>query len=221
VIASRRILPDVFTITFESLDRPFQYRPGQFLHLALDPYDPTKSWPESRCFSIQSPPGQGACALDISFATKGVYTQRMSNELTVGREIWLKMPYGDLLAADYSSSPCVFIAGGTGVSPFLSLFLDDSFVHFAKAVLYLGVRSREYHVFARELEQARRVNSAFAVEVVREDREGRIPIEQLATRHGATSVYFISGPPAMIRSFRESLRAAGIPADHIRTDDWE
>ena len=87
MLASRRILPDVFTITFESLDRPFQYRPGQFLHLTLDPYDPTKSWPESRCFSIQSPPSQGARALDISFATKGAYTQRMANELTVGRVV--------------------------------------------------------------------------------------------------------------------------------------
>jgi len=33
-----------------------RFRPGQFLHLALDPYDPSQHWPESRVFSIASPP---------------------------------------------------------------------------------------------------------------------------------------------------------------------
>ena len=33
-----------------------RFNPGQFLHLALDPYEPGGFWPESRVFSIASPP---------------------------------------------------------------------------------------------------------------------------------------------------------------------
>ena len=33
-----------------------RFRPGQFLHLALDGYDPAGHWPDSRVFSIASPP---------------------------------------------------------------------------------------------------------------------------------------------------------------------
>jgi ferredoxin-NADP reductase len=221
VLEVRQILPDVCRVRVESLDRPFQYRPGQFLHLALDPYDATQPWPESRCFSIQSPPAKSERTLEISFSTKGAFTKRMAQELVPGREVCLKMPYGDLLDTDFSSRPCVFIAGGTGVTPFLSLFLDESFGRYTQVCLYLGVRNPSYHVFAKELEQAQRANPAFAVEVVREDVQGHIPLDQVLAKHGKGAVYFISGPPVMIRSFRERLLAAGVPGEQVRTDDWE
>ena len=51
----RHLLPDIYTATFSS-DKRFKYKPGQFLHLALDEYDPSQAWPESRCFSMQSSP---------------------------------------------------------------------------------------------------------------------------------------------------------------------
>jgi ferredoxin-NADP reductase len=221
VIELRRILPDVTTVRFESLDRPYQYHPGQFAHLALDPYDATRPWPDSRCFSIQSPPSANQRTLAISFATKGAFTRRMSEELALGREVWLKMPYGDLLASDCSERACVFLAGGTGVTPFLSLFLDEGFSRFAGAFLYLGVRHASYHVFASELAQAQRVNPRFVFEVFPENERGQIPLDRLLQRHGQGAVYFISGPSPMIRTFRERLLAAGVPNEHVRSDDWE
>jgi len=221
VAALRRILPDVYSVSFETLDRPFQFRPGQFLHLALDPYDPTRPWPDSRCFSIQSPPAKSERTVDISFATKGAFTRRMAEELQCGREVWLKMPYGDLFSVDYADKPCVFVAGGTGVTPFLSLFGDGAFVRFAHASLYLGVRSAAYHVFGQTLEDAKRANPAFAVEVFVEDVQGQIPLDRVLGKHGKQAVYFLSGPVGMIRSFRNRLAAAEVPADQIRSDDWE
>ena len=221
VRAVRRILPDVYSVTFASADRPFRFRPGQFLHLALDAYDPTRPWPESRCFSIQSPPAPDARTIQISFATKGEFTRRMSGDLAPGREIWVKLPYGDLFNADNSHQECVFIAGGTGVTPFLSLFLDDSFRRYSRPFLYLGVRTAAYHVFAADIERAVTVNPALVVEVFRQDAEGLIPIDRLALQHGKTSVYYLSGPAGMIRGFRGHLLAIGVPAEHIRSDDWE
>ena len=34
------------------------FKPGQFLHLTLEPYDPSAEWPESRVFSIASAPAR-------------------------------------------------------------------------------------------------------------------------------------------------------------------
>jgi len=221
VRAIRRVLPDVYTVSVESAERPFRFRPGQFLHLALDPYDPSRPWPDSRCFSIQSPPAPGQRVLAISFATKGGFTRRMSVELQPSRELWLKMPYGDLFGADDASQECVFIAGGTGVTPFLSLFGDAGFSRYKRAFLYLGVRSPDYHVFAGELDRAVAGNPALVVEVFAQDTQGLIPLERLAARHGVGAIYFLSGPAAMIRDFRARLIAASVPAEHIRSDDWE
>ena len=45
----------VFTIKLKPSRRLPHFKPGQFLHLALDSYDPTGGyWPESRVFSIAS-----------------------------------------------------------------------------------------------------------------------------------------------------------------------
>jgi len=47
----------VSTITLKPSRRLPNFKPGQFLHLALDPYDPTVGfWPESRVFSIAATP---------------------------------------------------------------------------------------------------------------------------------------------------------------------
>lgn len=218
----RAILPDVYTASFESLDKAFKYRPGQFLHLAIDPYDPSRQWPDSRCFSIQTPPtDDGTRELALSFSVKGKFTSRMAQELVPGSEVWLKMPYGDLFSTDCATDPCVFIAGGTGVTPFLSLFLHSSFRRFEKAALYLGVRSAPYHVFGEELRRAQSQNSTFEVSVVEQDSAGLIPVDDLVDRHGAGAVYFLSGPPAMIRAFREDLVARGVPGDRVKADEWE
>jgi len=43
---------------------------GQFLHLAIDPYEPSGFWPDSRAFSIASPPDQKD-ALEILYSVVG------------------------------------------------------------------------------------------------------------------------------------------------------
>src|SRR5579863_8468713 len=63
---------------------------GQFLHLALDPYDPTGFWPESRVFSIASPPSARE-TVRITYAVHGAFTARMERDLVEGRQVWIKL----------------------------------------------------------------------------------------------------------------------------------
>ena len=98
-----------------------RFRAGQFLHLALDPYDPTGFWPESRVFSIASPPAQRD-SVRITYAVHGQFTARMESDLAEGRQVWIKMPYGDFVIE--SQADVVLFAGGTGVTAFTA-FLED------------------------------------------------------------------------------------------------
>ena len=59
------------------------------------------------------------------------------------------------------------------------------------------------------------------MEFYNQDEEGIIDIEQIHNENGATSNYFISGPPIMIKSFEQSLLANGVPPTGILADDWE
>jgi NAD(P)H-flavin reductase len=54
-----------------------------------------------------------------------------------------------------------------------------------------------------------------------EDEVGLIDIAQIHNETAKNSNYFISGPPAMIKSFKATLMSNGVPASYVLTDDWE
>jgi len=209
-------LPDIYTVTFSS-DKKFVYYPGQFLHLALDDYDGVGQWPESRCFSMQS--NTNDTRIKITYAVKGNFTNRMKNELHEGKKIWLKLPYGDIFQRGHNKENCVFIAGGTGVTPFLSLFTHETFNEYINPKIYLGFRSKEYNIYENEL-SAIRQNSCNLL-LLYEDKDGMLNINSIYKECDKDSTYFISGPPVMIKSFKHVLVENGISQNKIITDDWE
>jgi ferredoxin-NADP reductase len=212
-------LEGVHLVTIESLGREYNYLPGQFLHLALDQYDPSAAWPESRCFSMQT--ASVDKVIRLTYAVKGAFTRRMAEELVPGREIVVKLPYGELFSKGHVQNKCVFIAGGTGVTPFLSLFAHPDFTGYRKPVLWLGVREQRFQIYTQELEEAQRRNQEFLVHIVQQDTAGILDIQAIFQSHGVDATYFVSGPPAMIRTFKEFLIAHGVAQDQVRTDDWE
>lgn len=209
-------LEGVYTVTFISNKR-FIYKPGQFLHLALDDYDGVGQWPQSRCFSMQSNPEEKE--IKITFSVKGEFTNRMKNELSEGKEVWLKLPYGDLFDRGHDKSNCVFIAGGTGITPFLSLFNHHSFFTYPNPKIYLGFKSEVFNIYNDELSKIKNENAN--IKVYYEYKDGILNIESIFEDNGIKGNYFISGPPNMIKSFKNCLVEKRTNFHNIFTDDWE
>jgi ferredoxin-NADP reductase len=207
------------TVVLESLEKPFKFDPGQFLHLAIDEYDPAGQWPDSRCFSIQSPPEN--TDLKFTYSVKGSFTSRMKVELKPGKIVTLKLPYGDLFMKQHNIVNTVFIAGGTGITPFLSLFTSQRFLAYNKPVLYAAFRNREMNHYNDQLGIASGINSQLKVNYIFQDTDGLIDIEKVYENNAKDASYFISGPPQMIKIFKNQLILKGLQADQILTDDWE
>src|ERR1700722_7030926 len=118
-----RVVPHgerVYTLALRPERLVPRFRAGQFLHLALDPYDPSGFWPDSRVFSIASPPAQRD-SVRITYAVHGRFTARMESDVVEGRQVWIKMPYGDFVVD--SRTDVVLFAGGTGITAFTA-FLE-------------------------------------------------------------------------------------------------
>lgn len=206
----------IYTVEFKANKGKFKYLPGQFLHLALDAeYDGAGQWPESRCFSMQSSPEEEN--IRITYAVKGNFTRLMEKYLQVGMEVWLKLPYGDLFQQNHSKDKTVFIAGGTGVTPFLSLFTHASFKEYKSPCVYLGFRSMEFNIYGDELKSL--PNGSLSV--FYQDTDGILDIDKIFKENGVTANYFISGPPTMIKSFKYYLFEKGVEKCNVLTDDWE
>jgi ferredoxin-NADP reductase len=215
VVSIKNHFEGIYTLEFESLNGKFKYHPGQFLHIAIDPdYDGTGQWPESRCFSMQSNPDEEN--VSITFAVKGRFTQLMKDKLKIGSEVWLKLPYGDLFTQHHNKINTVFIAGGTGITPFLSLFTHDSFKEYKNPRIYLGFKSKYFNIYDDGLNLVKSCD----LKIFYENEKGFIDIDHIFSENGTKSDYFISGPPMMIKTFRQNLSANGVPSSQILTDDW-
>ena len=232
VLAITRHTDDLFTLTLKPKRAAPRFKAGQFLHLALDPYDPSAHWPESRAFSIANSPRR-ANELRIAFSVKGAFTKRMATQIQKGDEVWLKMPYGSFYVTSEAGADTVLIAGGTGITPFVS-FLEQACDQGAPGGirLFYGARSRRHLIFEKTARECATRLSDFGVWLFSESpddaagpdyRYGRLHFELIwdLLPHPMASTYYLSGPPEMIASFSDKLAANGVRADEIRTDDWE
>jgi ferredoxin-NADP reductase len=211
-------------------ERPVpRFRAGQFLHLALDPYDPTAFWPESRVFSIASSPAERD-AVRITYAVHGRYTDRMERELVEGRQVWIKMPYGDFVVD--GRADVMLFAGGTGVTAFTA-FLEGLAAADAPAVrLAYGARTSRLLIYREVVERcAERLPSLDVSYFVEQAGPGdppaaipgRVSVDAVWPHIGRPfeTQYYISGPPPMLRSIGDDLRARDISPEAIHIDAWE
>ncbi|TKG91902.1 FAD-dependent oxidoreductase [Puteibacter caeruleilacunae] len=210
----------VYTVEFKPFRGRYRYAPGQFLHVAIDrKYDGIGQWPESRCFSMQS--NGSAKTIKVTYAVKGEFTTEMEKELQVGQEVWLKLPYGDLFSQTHNKKNTVFISGGTGITPFLSLFTDTSFGEYENPKLYMGFKEASLQIYNQELAVSQEINRSLDITTFYENVDGIIDIERILKENDKTSSFFVSGPPVMIKNFKEFLIQNGVDEENVKTDDWE
>jgi len=207
----------VYTLVLRPERRLPRFRAGQFLHLALDAYDPTGFWPESRVFSIASSPERRDEAR-ITYAVKGAFTSRMEAEAVEGREVWIKMPYGDFVV-DAAADVALF-AGGTGVTAFTA-FLEGLAPGTAQRVsVAYGARTDDLLIYRDVLERAAARVASISISYVVGQPLGPDSLWARLRCPGETQ-YYISGPPPMLRGIGGDLRARGIAPEAIHIDAWE
>lgn len=214
----------VASYVFEPLGRVPRFQPGQFLHLALDEYRIGYAWPDSRVFSIASSPTERKETLAITVSAKGRFTGQMLDRLETGSSCWLKLPYGDFTFGNHEH--ITLIAGGVGITPFVSLLKNMLEQKSDRAVtLFYGVRQPELYLFSDLLADCERELNHFRCVLYCEDgstvgRSGRINIQEIFHETEAETIYYLSGPLPMVRTFEKALAAFKVPPQRIRIDDW-
>ena len=206
-----------------------RFRPGQFLHLAVDPWDPSTHWPDSRPLSLASPP-ESRRELRVTVSEVGRFTARIM-KAQPGDTVWLKLPYGEFVVESRHTSPAILVAGGTGVAPFISLAASKLALEGPARLLY-GVRHPDLLIYRADLDAAAQRNPEFSWQAFLEEGEfagaarGRLSVQgvlEAAESAGSRSpaVFYLSGPPAMISDLTAGLSQAGIESERIRCDAWE
>ena len=214
------LIPDVLPVP--------RFKPGQFFHLALDPYDPTGFWPESRVFSIASSPRERD-KIQFTYSVRGRYTARMEEEIVAGRQVWVKMPYGEFFVD--VGHPVVLFAGGTGITAFTAFLHDlvESPPH-PVTVLY-GARQKDLLVYRSLVDRCIQNLTGFQAFYFLEHLEqtapnelpGQISIASIWQRvlDPTNSNFYLSGPPLMLKALSTQLRDVGVMGHSLHIDAWE
>jgi ferredoxin-NADP reductase len=205
-----------------------RFLPGQFLHLALDAYDPSGFWPDSRVFSIASSPSERQ-SLKITFSVQGRYTARMEQELHPGSEVWIKLPYGDFIVN--TDQPAALFAGGTGITAFTAFLEGLAPGKEQPVAVFYGARDRRLLIYRPLVERCLHELPGFkalyfleqADGLAENERKGWLSVETAwpSIADPLHTFFYLSGPPVMLKSLSEQLQKAGIEKKHICIDAWE
>ena len=219
----------VYTLELLPAVPPFpRFKPGQFFHLALDPYDPATFWPESRVFSIASSPRERQ-RIEFTYSVRGRYTARMEQEIAAGRDVWAKMPYGEFFVN--VNRPVVLLAGGTGITAFTAFLHDLVDSPPCPVTLFYGARQRDLLIYRPLVDRCMQNLTGFRAFYSLESLERNAPNE-LPGQISIASVwqhipdpmnsgFYISGPPAMLKALSTQLRDLGVKGQSIHIDAWE
>lgn len=210
---------DTWSLFFSGKKIP--YKPGQFLFVQLLRKGHLSS---AHPFTISSSPTREN--FSITIRDSGDFTSTIG-DTKPGDRAYLDAPYGLFSFLNFSCDELVFLAGGIGITPFISMlrYLYDLESE-KKVTLFWSNRNEEKLCFAGELEQMRREMANLDIILVMTGQsewsgyKERIDValikEELGTLSGKE--FFLCGPAEMIKTLSTGLRAAGVKREKIHSE---
>lgn len=200
---------------------------GQYLSVSVQ-IDGVRT---SRPYSISSSAAQTAYYdITVGRVKDGFVSNYLLDEVKVGDTLITSGPLGNFYYNPlYHSKKLVFIAGGTGVTPFMSMIrtFTDQGLDDLDILLIYGCRSVKDALFLSELKHRAEVHSNFRFELVLshpdsgdQGRTGFIDanvIKELVDDiQGAT--FYMCGPSAMQKFCTKELESLGVKRRALRTE---
>ncbi len=131
--------------------------------------------------------------------------------------------YGRFSYVNYKNTKQIWIAGGIGITPFLSMAKDikGSDVH---ADLYYSVKT-ESELINWDLLYSKAVNfpeNLRVIPFIGDKQPNYLDIDYIATMSGDLNDkdFYICGPPAMMQSLKKQLKARGVPGTSIHSEEF-
>jgi len=218
VAAVRRLTPDILEISLApASDRPFKFAPGQFIF--VKPRLPGILG-QSHPFSLTNP--LGAPKLTITPKMVGDYTGSLKL-LKPKTPVLVEGPFGWFSYVHYSYPRQVWIAGGIGITPFVSM--ATSLIHFPALQdihLYYAVKDSAEAVYVKVFTALAKSDPRFHFHLHTSASQGRLTAEKISRDLPdlISREVFVCGPPPMMKSLRTQLRALGLKNSHIHSEEF-
>lgn len=196
----------------------FEYRPGQFLTLAV-PSDLTGV--AARCYSLSSSPESGEPpTITVKRTVDGYASNWLCDNLRPGDDIRVLPPEGIFTPKTLEHDLLLF-AGGSGVTPIISIARNALKLGDRKIVVFYANRDEKSVIFARELTELTAAHPGrLLVLHWLESVQGLPNQDALQSLAGAFPEHdaFLCGPKPFMDATRKALREAGFPESAIHLE---
>ncbi len=214
----KEIAKDTYEVSFV---RPndFLYKHGQYIQVSLSGGS-LSAVDDSRVLSLTSDPGDKS-VISVAFRNtmSGFKSALLSRKK--GDSVIVEGPFGNFVFPGSDTRRHIFIAGGIGITPFMSILRcagsGSCNVNYEMVLIYAN-RSEEFVSYKREIDELSNALSNLSVEYV----TGRITEEVLRkfVDKSMQTVWWIVGPPGMVSAVKQMLVDIGIDYDYIRTEEF-
>ena len=209
----------------------FQFRAGQSVDLTLLNPPETDAEGNTRTFTLASAPFDS----DLMIATRmrDSAFKRTLGKAPPGLEVKIDGPGGSLVLHRKAEKPAVLLAGGIGITPFLSMVRQATHDRLPRRIyLFYSNRRPEDAPFIDLLSEAARQNASFHLVATMTEMEKSLRVwegetglidkkmllKHLPNIHGP--IYYAAGPPALVAAMRQMLIDAEVDEDDIRTEEF-
>lgn len=217
VRAVNQLGDNVINIVMAPLGQRLNFTPGQYVFISFG--DATVSR-ESHPFSITS--GLNEKTLSITAKNLGDYTSKLKT-LAVGATAEIEGPFGIFSYANASGKKQIWIAGGIGITPFISMAKSLRTGANYKIDLFYCLKNEGEAVYLNELTAlAETLNSGLKIIPFYSDRQGYIDATKIENRVGKLTdqEILICAPPLMITALKEQLATKGVNKKLIHSEEF-
>ena len=204
-----------------------KFFPGQYVDFAVPGTDQTRS------FSMANTPSadDGRLEFVIKIYPGGLFSGFLDAQVAVGDQVAVTGPFGVFTLRDAPGAGLVFVGGGAGMAPILSLLrsMAERGID-RKATFYYGARRRRDLCFTEELTELAATLPDFTYVPALSEPDGAdgwtgevgLITDVLRRRESRLAGYdaYVCGPPPMVEAAMELLPTLGVADKRIFYDKF-
>jgi len=217
IVEHKQIAENTVEVSFK---RPgnFSFRAGQYIQLGMPKLLYLDYKGTSRVFSICSSPNDRG-KISIAFRDSGSGFKQTLLESPIGTGVIIKGPFGFFTFPKNFFRPLIFIAGGIGITPYLSMvrYVAQERIKIFMTLLYAN-RNKESAAYLEELQDTTKKNPYFVLK----NKFGKIDEQFIGqnVKNMQQCIWHIAGPPAMVDSIRNLLFLLSIDEGKIYFEEF-
>ncbi|NIJ12443.1 propane monooxygenase reductase subunit [Saccharomonospora amisosensis] len=228
VVSSEHVTHDMRHLVVRLVEpESLRFFPGQYLDFEIPDTEQTRSFSMANTSSMES----GLLEFVIKIYPDGLFSDFLDTKVSVGDRLRVTGPFGAFTLRDAPGKDLVFVGGGAGMAPILSLLRSMAERGSDRtATFYYGARRRRDLCFTDELRELERTLPGFRyIPALSEpddsdEWDGEVGLITDVVARNETDLAgadaYVCGPPPMVEAAVELLPSLGVAADRVFYDKF-